>query len=88
MRGRRVALPVKEYELLLFLARHPHRVYTREQLLHEVWRASDDWLGVATVTEHVRRLRRRIEIDGSAPLIETVRGVGYRFEVAPESVTA
>jgi two-component system, OmpR family, phosphate regulon response regulator PhoB len=81
VRGRVVELTPKEYETLAFLASSPRRAYTRGQLLTNVWSSSAEWQGEATVTEHIRRLRRKIELDPDHPQwITTVRGVGYRFE--------
>jgi DNA-binding response OmpR family regulator len=63
------------------LVSSPRRVFSRDDLLKEVWGSSLDWQDPATVTEHVRRLRRKIEEDPEQPRwIQTVRGVGYRFE--------
>lgn len=77
-----VGLTAKEFDLLVHLARSPRRVFTRDQLLVSVWNSSPEWQTTATVTEHVRRLRRAIEKDPSNPRwIRTVRGVGYRLEV-------
>ncbi|MEW6476240.1 MAG: response regulator transcription factor [Actinomycetota bacterium] len=79
--GERVEMTAKEFDLLAFLARSPRQVFSRDQLLHQVWGSSSDWQSDATVTEHVRRLRRKIEEDPDNPRwITTVRGVGYRFE--------
>jgi DNA-binding response OmpR family regulator len=79
--GEKVEMTAKEFDLLAFLARSPRQVFTREQLLHQVWGSSSAWQSDATVTEHVRRLRRKIEADPDHPRwITTVRGVGYRFE--------
>jgi DNA-binding response OmpR family regulator len=79
-----VELTSKEFALLAFLAASPRRVYSREQLLENVWLSSPEWQGGATVTEHIRRLRSKIEVDPDRPRwITTVRGVGYRFEPAP-----
>ena len=79
VRGERVALTNTEFELLHFLARHPGQVFSRAQLLDQVWGyeyAADD----STVTVHIHRLREKIEIDPAKPLyILTVWGVGYRF---------
>ena len=77
--GRQVALTVREFDLLLFLARHPRQVFTRGQLLQQVWEYA--WLGdTSTVTVHVRRLREKVEDDSSNPRrVQTVYGVGYRF---------
>ena len=74
-------MTAKEFDLLVCLARSPRQVFSRDQLLHLVWGSSSDWQSDATVTEHVRRLRRKIEKDPDNPRwITTVRGVGYRFE--------
>jgi DNA-binding response OmpR family regulator len=79
-----VELTSKEFALLAFLAASPRRVYSREQLLENVWLSSPEWQGGATVTEHIRRLRSKIEVDPDRPRwITTVRGVGYRFEPNP-----
>ena len=81
VRGTVVDLTAKEFDLLAFLASSPRQVFSREQLLDHVWSSSSQWQDDATVTEHVRRLRRRIEDDPLRPAwITTVRGVGYRFE--------
>ena len=77
--GRAVSLTAREFELLLFLARHPRQVFTRGQLLQRVWEYT--WLGdTSTVTVHTRRLREKVEDNPSDPQrIQTVYGVGYRF---------
>lgn len=81
LHGELVELTSKEFALLAFLAASPRRVYSREQLLENVWLSSPEWQGGATVTEHIRRLRSKIEVDPDRPKwITTVRGVGYRFE--------
>ncbi|MCH1865309.1 response regulator [Nocardioides sp. CFH 31398] len=75
-----VELTPKEFDLLAFLAAHPRHVFTRVQLLDRVWSSSAEWLGEATVTEHVHRLRTKVEPDPSRPrLLRTVRGVGYQL---------
>jgi DNA-binding response OmpR family regulator len=77
------ALPLtnKEFDLLLFLASSPRQVFTRDQLLRQVWHSEPGWQDSATVTEHVHRIRRHIEIDPSRPKrLVTVRGSGYRFD--------
>jgi two-component system, OmpR family, phosphate regulon response regulator PhoB len=79
--GVEVVTTAKEFDLLAFLARSPRQVFTREQLLDQVWGSSTEWQDPATVTEHIRRIRRKIEPDPDAPRwLRTVRGVGYRFE--------
>ena len=78
--GRRINLTKREFDLLAFLAAHPRRVFSRHELLSEVWGSSEDWQVPATVTEHVRRVRLKLETDPSNPRwIHNVRGVGYRF---------
>ena len=75
-----IELTPKEFDLLAFLATHPRHVFTRSQLLDRVWNSSSEWLGEATVTEHVHRLRLKLEADPSHPqLLRTVRGVGYQL---------
>jgi DNA-binding response OmpR family regulator len=84
--GELVDLTTKEFDLLVFLASSPRQVFTRQQLLQQVWMSSSDWQDEATVTEHIRRVRRKIEADPDHPRwITTVRGVGYRFEPGASS---
>jgi DNA-binding response OmpR family regulator len=79
VRGELADLPAREFDLLVFLASSPRQVFTRTQIMAHVW-SVDDGLGTATVTEHVRRLRARIEEDPADPRwIHTVWSVGYRF---------
>jgi DNA-binding response OmpR family regulator len=79
--GETMEMTAKEFDLLAFLAASPRQVFSRDQLLNQVWGSSSQWQSDATVTEHVRRLRRKIEDDPDNPRwITTVRGVGYRFE--------
>ena len=78
--GRRLQLTLKEYELLRLFLSHPGKVFTREQLLAQVWGA--DFLGeTRTVDVHIGTLRSKLS--GSGVRIETVRGVGYRMEEEP-----
>jgi len=79
--GVEVETTAKEFDLLAFLASSPRQVFTRDQLLDRVWGSSSDWQDAGTVTEHVRRIRRKLA-DGrnGEGWIHTVRGVGYRFE--------
>jgi len=77
--GAPVQLTAKEFDLLFFLASHPRRVFSRDQLMNSVWGYAAA-LDTGTVTVHVRRLRSKIEVDPSRPArLETVWGVGYRF---------
>lgn len=79
--GDSVDLAPKEFELLEFFCASPRQVFTRVQLLEQVWDSSADWQDPATVTVHVRRVRQKIETDHRSPRwIKTVWGVGYRFE--------
>ena len=77
--GGLLKLTLKEFDLLLFLAAHPRRVFTRHDLMDRVW-GYRSALDTGTVTVHIRRLREKIEDDPARPLhLETVWGVGYRF---------
>ncbi|HEX4805729.1 MAG TPA: response regulator transcription factor [Conexibacter sp.] len=77
--GTELALTQREYELLRFLAARPGRVFSRDQLMEQVW-GYDFYTDTSTVTVHVRRLRAKLEPDPANPrFIETVWGVGYRF---------
>src|SRR5205823_3588907 len=76
---RHLDLTFKEFELLKFLAQHPGRVFSRQQLLQEVW-GYDYFGGTRTVDVHVRRLRAKLGPDNET-LIGTVRNVGYRFVI-------
>ncbi|MCX4850825.1 response regulator transcription factor [Streptomyces sp. NBC_00893] len=78
--GRVLALTLREFDLLAFLLRRPGRVFTREELMREVW--GWDFGDLSTVTVHVRRLRGKVEADPARPeLIRTVWGVGYRLDL-------
>jgi DNA-binding response OmpR family regulator len=78
-RGAEVPLTQREFDVLLFMARHPHQVFSREQLMDAVWQYSF-YTDTSTVTVHIRRLRAKLEADPARPRhIETVWGVGYRF---------
>jgi DNA-binding response OmpR family regulator len=77
LRGRVLDLTFKEFELIKYLAQHPGRVFTRAQLLQEVW-GYDYFGGTRTVDVHVRRLRAKLGAEYES-LIGTVRNVGYRF---------
>ena len=81
VRGENITMPLKEFDLLEFLVRNSGRVLTRNQLIDRVWGA--DYVGdTKTLDVHIKRLRAKIEIDPSSPLhINTVRGLGYKFEV-------
>ena len=85
LQSRLVPTTSREFDLLAKLVSSPRRVFSRDVLLAEVWGSSGDWQDPATVTEHVRRLRHKIEPDPTDPAwILTVRGAGYRFEPPPD----
>ena len=78
--GKDVEMPPKELELLYFLASNPNKVFTREQLLEQVW--GFDFFGDSrTVDVHVKRLREKLEAASESWKLKTVWGVGYKFEV-------
>jgi two-component system response regulator RegX3 len=75
-----VSLPLKEFELLEFLIRNSGRVLTRSQLIDRVW-GSDYFGDTKTLDVHIKRLRAKIEKDPANPVyIQTIRGLGYKFE--------
>lgn len=78
--GREVDMPPKELELLYFLASNPNKVFTREQLLENVW-GFDFYGDTRTVDVHIKRLREKLGSDETRWSIRTVWGVGYKFEV-------
>jgi two-component system, OmpR family, response regulator ResD len=79
LNGHPVELTGREFELLLFLGRHPGQAFTRDQLMDHVWQYAF-YIDTSTVTVHIRRLRAKLEPDPARPrFIETVWGVGYRF---------
>ncbi|GAB4582004.1 MAG: response regulator YycF [Anaerolineales bacterium] len=82
--AKNILLSAKEFDLLYHFAQHPRQVFTREQLLEQVW--GYEFFGDAsTVTVHIRRLREKIEVNPSDPKwIVTVWGVGYKFEMSKE----
>ncbi|MFF2889653.1 response regulator transcription factor [Paenibacillus sp. NPDC057967] len=79
--GKEVALTAKEFEVLLFMASNPNRVFNKDELFERIWglESSGD---IATVTVHISRIREKIEADPSNPqFIDTVWGAGYRFTI-------
>ncbi|MFF9070212.1 response regulator transcription factor [Streptomyces sp. NPDC014891] len=83
--GQELTLTLREFDLLAYFLTRPGRAHGREELMRDVW--GWDFGDLSTVTVHVRRLRAKIEDDPAAPrLIQTVWGVGYRFETAGEGV--
>ena len=86
LKGRVLDLTFKEFELLKYLAQHPGRVFTRSQLLQEIW-GYDYFGGTRTVDVHVRRLRSKLGPEFEA-IIGTVRNVGYRFTVSGKEVNS
>jgi two-component system phosphate regulon response regulator PhoB len=78
--GKPLELGPTEFRLLHFFMTHPERVYTRSQLLDQVW-GDDVFVEERTVDVHIRRLRLALEVSGHDGLVQTVRGAGYRFSV-------
>ena len=78
--GEEVQFTTKEFDLLTFLAEHPDRVFSKEELFRRIWNMES--VGdIATVTVHIKKIREKIEFDSSKPqYIETIWGVGYRFK--------
>jgi two-component system, OmpR family, response regulator ResD len=80
VRGDQVQLTVREFDLLLFLVRHPGQAFSRDQLMDAIWNYTF-YTDTSTVTVHMRRLRAKVEEDPSEPRwLQTVWGVGYRFQ--------
>ncbi len=81
LHGIPVELTAREFDLLEFLASAPRQAFSRAQLLQRVWGSSSAWQQESTVTEHVRRIRRKLGVEADqSRWIATVRGFGYRFE--------
>jgi DNA-binding response OmpR family regulator len=85
--GEPVRLRLKEFQLLLALAREPGKLMTRQKLAQEVW-GYDHLASSRTIDVHIRRLRQALEDRSAYTYIHTVHGVGYRFEVTADEVTA
>lgn len=83
--GQQIEMTPKEFSLLAFLMRAPGRVLTRTQILEQVWGYHFD-PGTNLVDVYIRRLRSKIDFEGEIPLIETLRGVGYRMQDPDNSV--
>jgi two-component system, OmpR family, response regulator VicR len=80
LRGKKVSLAQKEFEILLLLAKNKGTLFTKEQIYDQIW-GVDEYGEISTVTVHIRRIRKKIEDDPSNPIyIKTVWGVGYLFE--------
>jgi DNA-binding response OmpR family regulator len=80
VRGEETQLTVREFDLLLFLVRHPGQAFSRDQLMDAIWQYAF-YTDTSTVTVHMRRLRAKVEADPSQPRwLQTVWGVGYRFQ--------
>jgi DNA-binding response OmpR family regulator len=82
--GQELDLTVREFDLLAFFVTHPDRAFTRAELLEQVWGWSVG--DMSTITVYVRRLRDKVERDPAAPAqLQTVWGIGYRWEANPAS---
>lgn len=77
--GKEAQLTTKEYDILVFLATHPNRVFTKERMLSAIW--GNEYFGdTATIAVHIQKIRKKIENDPASPVyIETIWGTGYRF---------
>ena len=83
LEGEEKSFTGKEYDLLLFLAENPNRVFGKEDLFREIWKAEPAGTDIATVTVHIKKIREKMEDDPSTPrYIETIWGVGYRFKIS------
>jgi DNA-binding response OmpR family regulator len=81
LRGEQIRLTPREFNLLVHLARHPGRTFTRQEILRDVWHSTRATSAASTVNEHIRRLRLKLEVDPTNPRhIVTVAGFGYRFD--------
>ena len=80
VRGEEIKLPLKEFDLLLYLSQNPGRVLTREQIIDRIW--GHDYFGdTKTLDVHIKRIRSKIEKNPNNPeIIQTIRGLGYKFE--------
>ena len=85
--GREIELRKIEFQLLHFFLTHPRRIFSRRKLLDEIW-GDNVFVEERTVDVHIRRLRRALVPTGHGRLIETVRGIGYRFRTEPEPMAA
>ena len=81
LNGEEKVFTTKEFDLLTFLAGHPNRVFTKEELFNKIWDMES--IGdIATVTVHIKKIREKIEMNTNKPqYIETIWGVGYRFKL-------
>ncbi|MCR5252038.1 MAG: response regulator transcription factor [Lachnospiraceae bacterium] len=78
--GEEIFLSAAEYRLLLVFVRNRGKLLTRSHILNEMWDSAGDFVNDNTLTVYVRRIRKKLEAEGDAPVIETVRGVGYRMD--------
>ena len=87
--GQLLEPPAKEFDLLAFLAARPGQVFTRAELLQHVWNSKPEWQNLSTVTEHIHRLRAKIDKHPNRPkYLRSVRGKGYSFEPSGPQNTA
>lgn len=78
--GEEIFLSAAEYRLLLTFVRSRGKLLTRQQILNDMWDSVGDFVNDNTLTVYVKRLRKKLEAEGEEPLIETVRGIGYRMK--------
>ncbi|HSP30363.1 MAG TPA: winged helix-turn-helix domain-containing protein, partial [Ilumatobacteraceae bacterium] len=87
--GKLLEPPAREFDLLAYLAARPGQVFTRSELLQHVWNSKPEWQDLSTVTEHIHRLRAKIDTNPNrTKYLRTVRGKGYSFEPADPQITA
>lgn len=82
----KIELTPKEFDLLWYLASNRNKVFTREQLLENVWAYQEFFGDERTVDQHIKRLRRKIEVPGGPCRVTTIWGVGYKFEIRENGV--
>ena len=78
--GEEIFLSAVEYRLLLTFAGSRGQLLTRQKILNDMWDSAGDFVNDNTLTVYVRRLRKKLEQDGDEPVIQTVRGIGYRMD--------
>lgn len=80
--GKDVMLTALEYKILITLALSPNMIFTREQILADIWDVNEDFVNDNTLTVYIKRIREKIEEDANNPkIIKTIRGMGYKVEI-------
>lgn len=78
-RGENISLTQHEFKLLYFLMRYPNQILSREQIVDELYPNQEKVVSARTIDVHIAKLREKLKFDGDSELIETIRGMGYRF---------